>query len=262
MFYITSFNTKRNKPGFHLVRDGWNDYGFYTLFKLYYLNKDLIETELGFVKIGHKGQTEIGHKGQTGGNTVLDMAFDGVPDDYFSLGQSVNYYSEIRKLGDNVRIECLMGLNDLAYFKDKYEEVKNEAVFNTSLMRGINRKTVEKQFRRIAHGGAVLTRYEFEYQVNSKEQKTKFEFEVIPESLPPTNIHSIIGTNGVGKTTALKGIIDGYLNETLNEEFANTIFISFSVFDKNGLYETNNVGKEYYYVGVKKMFLKQKIIKN
>lgn len=244
MFYVKSFGMQRIEKGFHLVKDNWNDFGFYTLFKLFYFDDNLLETEIGYVKIGHKGQ-DIGY-------TPLKAVFESVPFEYFSMGQDVDFYSKLRKLGDEVRIECLSGLNDLAYLEDKYEEVCKEKVVEESLLRGINRKTLEQQLRRIAHGGAVLTEYDFNFSVKSGDSISTFEFEVEPEALPPTNIHAIIGTNGSGKTTTLKGIIDGYLDDSLNAEFSNAVYISFSVFDKNGHYKSTNSGKEYYYVGVKK----------
>lgn len=243
MFYLTPFGTRRSTAGFYLVGDNWNDFGFFTLYKLYYLDEELKETEIGFVKIGYKGQEEV--------STQLPISFDKVADGYFSLGQNVKFYSRLRKLGDDVRIDCLTGLNDLAYDKEIYDDVIDEEVVKTSLLRELNRKTVTKQFRRIAHGGVVLTNYNFDFNIQSEDKASTFHFEVVPESLPPTNIHTIIGTNGTGKTTTLKGIIDGYLGESINEDFSNVIFISFSVFDKNGHYESTNTGKEYYYVGVK-----------
>lgn len=243
MFYVTSFRTQRSRAGFYLVVDNWNDFGFYTLFKLFYRDEDSKETEIGFVKIGCKNQED--------GSTILPSAFEIVPDGYFSLGQDVKFYRRLRRLGDDVRIECLTALNDLAYNKELYDEVIDERVVSVSLLRELNKKVVTKQFRRIAHGGAVLTRFNFDYNIPSEDQVSTFHFEVEPESLPPTNIHIIIGTNGAGKTTTLKGIIDGYLEDSLEEDFSNAIFISFSVFDKNGHYESTIVGKEYYYIGVK-----------
>ncbi|MYL47808.1 AAA family ATPase [Virgibacillus halodenitrificans] len=243
MFYLTPFGLHRNKSGFHLVGDNWNDFGFYTLYRLFYINEDLEETEIGHVKIGYKGQKD--------GYIHLTSSFDNIPDEYFSLGQDVSFYSELRKLGDDLRIECLTGLNDIAYNKEMYDEVIDEEVVRASLLRDLNINAVTKQFRRVAHGGAVLTNYDFNFSIQSGEEVSNFYFEVVPESLPPTNIHTIIGTNGTGKTTTLKGIIDGYLDNSLNEGFSNAIFISFSVFDKNNHYVSNNSGKEYYYVGVK-----------
>lgn len=243
MFYLTPFNTRRYRPGFHLVSDNWNDYGFYTLFNLFYLDENLNETEIGHVKIGYKGQEE--------GYIQPQNPFNTLPNDYFSLGQSVKFYSKLRRLGDDVRMECLIGLKDLAYFENIYDEVIEEEVVKSSLLRQVNKKIINTQFRRIAHGGAILTEYDFKFDTQSGDKVATFNFEVIPESLPPTNIHTIIGTNGSGKTTTLKGIIDGYLGNSLNEEFSNAIFISFSIFDKNGHYESTNSGKEYYYVGVK-----------
>lgn len=240
---MTSFRTRRNKTGFHLVSDNWNDFGFNTLYTLYYIDEQNDETAVGYVKIGDKGQE--------GGYIQLPDSFESIPSSFFSLGQDVDFYSNLRKLGDDVRLECLIGLNDIAYNEALYEQVLEEEVVRKSLLRNLNMKTVKNQFRRIAHGGAVLTEYDFEFNVQPDESNAKLFFEVEPDSLPPTNIHTIIGTNGVGKTTTLKGIINGYLQESLDEDFSNAMFISFSVFDKNGIYESNNAGKEYYYVGVK-----------
>lgn len=252
MFYITRFREPRKKEGFHLVSNNWNDYGFYTLFKLYYVDENIEEKELGFTKVGYKDQIE--------GATKLPDHFEEVPEGYFSLGQDVMFYSGIRELGDELRKKCLNGLNDLAYNEIEFTEVMEveENVFKTSLLRDLNIKAIQNQFRRVAHGGADLTRYKFNYNVSSENEDSKFRFEVIPESLPPTNIHTIIGPNGAGKTTALKGIVDGYFNEDLEADFSNIIFISFSIFDKHGYYDSENLEKEYYYVGVKTNDLKTK----
>lgn len=243
MFYVTLFHEKRKKKGFYLVLDNWNDFGFYTLYKLYYVDSNIKEIDIGFTKIGYKGQTLS--------STKLPDSFKKLSDGYFSLGQSVELYSRLRNLGDEVREECLTGLNDLAFNENTFTEVLKEEVVETSLLRSFNERTVTNQFRRIAHGGVVLTEYNFNFDVPSGEDISTFYFEVEPDSYPPTNIHTIIGTNGSGKTTALKGIVDGYLNNDLEEDFSNAIFISFSVFDKNIFYESTDEGKEYYYVGVK-----------
>ncbi|WP_404274727.1 AAA family ATPase [Exiguobacterium undae] len=232
------------------MSDNWNDFGFYTLYNLYYINGKNEEIEIGYVKIGKKGQVD--------GGIDLPLIFEDVPSDVFSLGQDIEFYSQLRELGDEVRLECLIGLRDIAYDEKLYEQVLGEKVVIESLLRNHNIKTVENQFRRVAHGGAVLTKYNFKFDIQPDEKNTTLLFEVVPESLPPTNIHTIIGTNGVGKTTALKGIINGYLQGNLDEDFSNAVFISFSIFDKNGIYESNNAGKEYYYVGVKSIGAKTK----
>ncbi|WGF37745.1 MULTISPECIES: ATP/GTP-binding protein [Lysinibacillus] len=241
MFYITSFRSPKNKVGFHLVPDNWNDYGYRTLYNLFYVDEKMNEHEIGHVKIGYTDE-ELASQ--------LYYPFENLQEGLFSLGQGVSYYSNLRKLGDSVRLNCLIGLNDLAYYTDKYEKYKHLEIVRKSLMREMNIRNMEKQYRRVAHGGAVLTKYELDFPIQSGNGTGNFEFVVTPESFPPTNIHALIGTNGSGKTTTLKGIIKGYLSDSLSEQFSNAIFVSFSLFDKSIEYDFTDKSKEYYYVGV------------
>jgi predicted ATP-binding protein involved in virulence len=73
----------------------------------------------------------------------------------------------------------------------------------------------------------------------------ELSFEVIPKSYPPTNIHVIIGRNGVGKTHLLNNMINSLVENNNSKYgfssegeklldrplFANLISITFSAFD-------------------------------
>lgn len=173
MFTLTPYGRSRINKGFHLVSDNWNDFGFYTLFKLFYIDDLNHETEIGHLKIGFRGQEA--------GATSLPTNFYELGDEYFSLG-FLDYYSNLRDLGDEVRIKCLKGLNDIAYNEQICKQVINEKVVIKSLLRETNIKTVNNQYRRIAHGGSTLTEFNFNFNIPGIQDS--FKFEVIPESLP------------------------------------------------------------------------------
>ena len=48
--------------------------------------------------------------------------------------------------------------------------------------------------------GSILTNVEH-------SEGSELSFSVTPDVLPPTNIHAVIGSNGVGKTTLIKNMI-------------------------------------------------------
>lgn len=83
-------------------------------------------------------------------------------------------------------------------------------------MRDIPLKTVKIQFKRILDGGVTLTPYNFSYTSYLEHDDINplnISFNVIPNSYPPTNIHVLIGRNGVGKTRLIKNIINCIIDE-------------------------------------------------
>lgn len=107
-----------------------------------------------------------------------------------------------------------------------------------------------QQFNRISKGEAELTKYSF----NFKYRNEKINIEVIPNSLPPSNIHILIGRNGVGKTWILHNMLlkilkngnecelefeksqkydtsDEFSIDAPKNSFAGVVGVSFSVFD-------------------------------
>ncbi|BCD00024.1 hypothetical protein BC30048_2926 [Bacillus cereus] len=98
-------------------------------------------------------------------------------------------------------------------------ECYSEEVTKTSLLRDVNSFTVREKFHRIANGGANLTKYSFIYDSPGLTENLsgfKFNFEVTANSHPPTNIHTLIGRNGVGKTTLINNMIKALVDTKMD----------------------------------------------
>lgn len=232
---------------FLLVPDNWDDLHYKTSFSLRQVRAEGV-FDIGYVKIGHKGAQEGDPL------TPLPVRFDALDNTYFSLGQDRDYYEKIMKLPDGSGKDVLRALRDVSISDEAFAEANEEPVFRVSLMRDLPMKTVRTQFKRIVNGGAQLTPYEFEYrQLNVTNDRTmpKFlslDFNVEPESTPPTNVHVVIGPNGVGKSHFLKNLIAvangdtrrgslidksefGGSKEWIYQPFANVVSVAFSAFD-------------------------------
>lgn len=249
-----------------LVADNWNDYNYHTTYNLWYRTPGLTR-ELGIVKIAYPGQ-KIGPAPLPAGGYKT-----GLPGEFFSVGQSDLYYENIRRLGNHKRIEILETLHDLAYFPHLMEVAKPHEVTNISLLRSVEEQTVRVQFHRIARGGVRLTEYRFKYFAPGESQGAGIEFHVIPEIRPSSNIHVLIGRNGVGKTTLLRNLARAVVHphlgprfgtvamlptsaRELGEGFTNVVSVTFSAFDPfTGIYtqgtgEPHNAVASYKYVGL------------
>lgn len=236
--------TPRETPNSaYLTRDGWDDwFRFSTQYYLTIVDRQSVPHEIGFVKIG---QTEMGPLQR---RADLPETFEHLDGRFFSIGQDASYYEELNRLGVGTRTTVLTVLNDMAFKEEIFEKALEEEVTTSSLLRSVSRKTVTGQFRRLANGGARVTQFSFDFRPPSQaaDKDLKLTFNVFPESQPPTNIHVLIGRNGVGKTRLLQRMTQTLATASPTAEygdfidkredkagtlFANVVSVSFSAFD-------------------------------
>lgn len=257
----------RNKA--FLLADRWNDWGIYsTQYDLIIVDGEGQKHSIGSVKIGQFGMKE----GQA--RPDIPESFEGLSESFFSIGQDESYYEELNALGEHVRDQVLNALRDLALNPAMLDSVMSEPVTQKSLFRSVDLQTVRGRFRRLARGDARLTSYKFSYEAPTGLQHRSspliLSFEVEPESEPPTNIHVLIGRNGVGKTYYLNTMtralvapdqpadnVGMFKADESNEDlglFANLISVTFSAFDPFGslpVPKADSAGMRYSYIGLK-----------
>lgn len=79
-----SAERKKGKRVFYLESDGWNDYGYETLFELYWTDEDNKFHEIGPVKIAHKSEKIT--------RDLLENSFSRLEENFCSLGIDDKYY--------------------------------------------------------------------------------------------------------------------------------------------------------------------------
>lgn len=236
----------------YLISDNWDDwFKFRTMFSVFAIDEEGERHQIGSVKIGRVGL-------QAGRETIpgfrspeLPEEFDNLDNTFFSLGQGEDYYESLNELSQQMRERILVGLRDCAFNTAIFEAVRNEPSMTESLLRSVNASSVTGRLHRLTLGDAVLTKFSFQYTLPPSGIDIippTLSFEVTPESEPPTNVHVLIGRNGVGKTRAMRGLMKALLsrtepsteaggtvefdNERIDEnEFSSLVIVSFSAFD-------------------------------
>lgn len=197
-----------------LVEDNWDDLLRYeTTYTLVFFDARGSRRIIGDLKIGqlgmglgHRVDEDDGHESIR--RPTLPHTFDRLGDNFFSLGQDSDYYNRLAGLGADLGTHVLTGLRDMAFDDEIYQLSSNEPVLKTSVLRSVPRTMMTGQFRRIAHGGAKLSTYNFAFSWTNKHSTlpVQMRFQVEPHSIPPTNLHAIIGRNGAGKTRLLQAM--------------------------------------------------------
>lgn len=258
--YVHKNDTQREyQPGdFVLYHTDWNDWWTYeNLYTLKYVRTNST-TIIGQVKIGQLDGSETRIPELPEHFEQLD------PSRFISLGQDPSYYDALNHLALSAKENLLRSLNDIAFNTQLLSEYRQCDVVTRSLMRDIPFSTVENQFSRVARGGAILTPYHFEYHYPqndvSPDDTPILDFHVEPESNPPSNIHVLIGRNGVGKTWLIKKMIRSlyatdnsggqFVFADRNSRFSNVVCLAFSVFDAFPS-QLDDDSLKYTYIGVK-----------
>ncbi|MFB6777730.1 AAA family ATPase [Streptomyces sp. NPDC056352] len=249
-----------------LIRERWDDHGYVTMFHLVVYDRHGDRHDIGEVKIGKLDMPP-------NSSVQIPATFEFLDDSFFSLGQDDSYYMRLRVLGQGTEMRqvVLSALRDMAFDDRIFQQARPERVTQQALMRFLKEAAVEGQFRRIAQGGERVRAFQVAYEApvptGSGASPVVLSFGVRPESLPPTNIHVLIGRNSVGKSFLLNSLTRrivyqeasrqqvGHIVETGREGhdiFSNVVSVTFSAFDEFPLIETESVSIERYaYVGLK-----------
>lgn len=221
-FFISEYgkDDKSYENGsFILSTDYWDDFGFETKFHLYYM-QDKAKLPLGEIKIGF-----IGQQGKTDRTVVYEFstrkiipsAFKQLEREFFSLGQSPDFYENLyQRFGKDTTLQLLQQLNDVSVQLDRLGKLMDEEVFTTSLLRSVDEWQITHQFAQIVHGRPKLDNYYFSFTFKSN----RVPFQITALSNPPSNVHAVIGKNGVGKTTLLNTMLLAFISEEADSPFS------------------------------------------
>jgi len=255
----------------YLLTDNWDDWFKYsTLYSLVIYDEAGTAYNIGGVKICQFSMLDDQRRAD------IPSTFDELDERFFSLGQDDSFYNDLNELGTDTRDRVLRALNDVAQDADLFERALKEKVTGVSLLRSVTPATVRGQFFRLSRGGARLSEYKFSYTAprknGSKTDPVVLSFSVTPESQPPTNIHVLIGRNGVGKTHLLHhmtralvekesdpnqvGKFTSEAEDMIQENmFANLVSVTFSAFDPFDplpARQDKSTGVQYSYIGLKR----------
>lgn len=247
---IENFDKEKSLPTnkAYLYRLNWNDwYKYETSFNLFFKNLEGKFIQIGEVKISSKGlepSTDLSEIQKGKRRVSLPSSFEQLDNKYFSLGQSEDYYELINTLPKYYKEKILKGLRDCAYDLSILEYNEKEDSLHESLLRSVSINNVKNKYHRLTQGHPELTRYHFKYTL-PEQNDISIEFDINPLEEPSTNVHVIIGRNGVGKTRLIHNIMKsillnsnefGVINKPSSSyhkwDFSGVVYSSFSVFDK------------------------------
>lgn len=253
----------------YLRIDHWNDYSYVTMFDVLIFDENGKQFELGPVKIGFVGQTR-----EISTYSTLGSDFESLPEAYFSMGQDVDYYRLLSEgVPPDIRNGYLRALRDVVHDRANYTTASGQDVFRVSLLRTVSVSTIEGQFQRVLEGGAPLDDFDFAFHRPQSDSVAGIEldFVVRANSSPSTNIHAVIGRNGVGKTTLLNDMTVAIMRPDTTQAifnvktpfktvpigptyFSSLVSVAFSAFDPFHPPEEQSDperGTRYNYIGLK-----------
>ena len=249
----------------YLTIDHWKDFPFETRFVVHAFDKNGDGHALSGVRIGLIGQTW-----EVETHTKLPrVPFDKLPEKFFSLGMDVDYYKDLfAKFDEAWRSTFLTALRDVVWDESILERVQNEEVFQTSHLRSISMSMIRDQFTSVLRGDVLLTDFDFGFCLPPSPSFAGFDlsFRVKANSIPSTNMHALIGRNGVGKTRLINEMVKAisksvdakawlYTNDSgarspIDDDFfSSLVLVSFSVFDPFDFPE-ENTGRRYSCIGL------------
>lgn len=243
MLFILDTDYNNELDVIKLTHTTWDDWFTYeTEFVVEYITSFNDTVRLGTIKIAHENMDRVPN---------IPDRFEELDDSYYSLGTDSMFYEILLKVFpvDWDRMVILESLKDVACNRDRLNRVRGKEPFKVSLSRGLSLQQIEVKFHKLATGDPTKTSYSFVYKYAADDSTKEIEIKVNEKStFLPTNVHAIIGRNGVGKSkliarflkclerknTDIIKISDNGSNYTgeLDSFFTQIISVNFSIFDE------------------------------
>lgn len=281
------------------IKSNWDDFGFKTTHEHVYYFSSRQKYDIGFCQIGYKNMP---HGFTFPEKNEFKEEFKEI---YFTLGTNPEYYKMLydvikqcnKQTKDelltqdikNQVSEILVSLNDVAYNNLLLDDIQEQDFFTSSFLRDTSMFVIKGQISRWSKGDFTLLPYSFSYKMYKSsflqlDNETKkfyrimddidygynVDFNIDPNSIIPTNIHALIGSNAVGKTTLIQSMFNCLITKTsdffedneygefkfydkenqTNSEFANVMYVSFSAFDNNLVIDESKNSITAQYIGL------------
>lgn len=238
-------------PALVLVTDRWNDFGYQTLFNLFYFpDRESEPVEIGSVKILHKGKL----------STEVNDGVDRLSEDYCSLGQRADYYEALAELGPRVRGAILRALRDITYRPSHARSFSDDPGFRTSLLRESEASRLYEEATRKGVGGVrTVEAFSFRTELPGARRPHEIDFDFRKHAMLPNRVFALIGKNGTGKTQFLRRLADVASGTEVKESvgqfvggrpgFRTVVAVSYSAFDDFSP-ESKRTAKGYAYCGL------------
>lgn len=210
----------------------WDDYGNKNEFFLYYVTNNM-RKDIGKLKI-------ISKQSNSTTKEIVD-SFYTLSNEFCSLGQTFDFYKNLKNIFQQNYLSILKGLNDIAFFPQICEEFENFSDFKNSIIRFDEQEQLLRQARYRIDNYDLSNLYSFEYNFKpmySDDEGLRIGFNFNDSSILPNRIYALIGNNGVGKTQLVSKLPFDIANGNFElfapkiPLFSKVIAVSYSAFDK------------------------------
>lgn len=254
-FYRDIYKGQIQYPCFRLDSSEWNDwFTWKTLYILSYLETEENKTYIGNIKIMKVGEDIT--------DNSLPETFKYLPEGFYSLGESENFYQLMKSVRPNDFYSVFLALHDTALFPKTYDAIKDNVCFQRSLLREKSYRYALDMSRYALNGINVDNYYKFSYAYLAPYMKDEpnnyinLDFDFIYNSHFEQRLYAIIGQNGVGKTRLLTSLAEEFSKAHPNNIFPRkpvynkVMSVSFSAFDTMPLPQPN-AQFNYVYLGLR-----------
>ncbi|MGE6263422.1 AAA family ATPase [Aeromonas media] len=213
----------------------WDDYGTKSTYRVSIYFKSIKKySDIGEAKIISTNEIDYDDKGYL----TTSGIFTKLPDNLGFLGQSEDFYLEIKEvLGEHTE-EVLDSLNDLSILPGLRDTFESSAHFKNSLIRYSDAERALKLGSYIVRDEDFNDYFSFEFCNGDELHNTTCAFDFDSKRPEKSRINIIIGENGTGKTTYLADLalsMSGRENKghflDSRPPFSKIISASFSAFD-------------------------------